>query len=313
MTAIGSFRGGEAVAADQRALFYGQDVLAQPGEQVELVARLRKPKSFRGIANVVVAFEEDGRRLGIAVTDEDGFARLAYTALDQPGDRTVTLAPVSAPDKWNKEDRDLLLVRYDLLVAVRLPHQKFLVVDLDHTVVDAGAYMVITGEPPPMADARDVLQRLSERESYSLIYLTQRPDALTRKSKLWLTANGFPPGVLITVRAREAMGDTADVKTRRLQPFKERWEGITVGIGDREGDALAYLANGMRAYVIPDLGRPDDEAGDRREKRLRAAAMLRRLPDTPDLQAVRTWKQFEQSLIQGTRFPPEQLAAELDP
>jgi len=312
-TAIDSFRNGEAVAADQRTLFYGPDVLARPGEPVELVARLRKPKSFRGLAEVVVAFEQDGRRLGIAVTDKDGFARLAYTVSDTPGDTTITLAPVAAPDKLRKDNRDVLQVRYELLVAVRRPHERFLVVDLDHTVVDAGAFVVVTGEPPAMADAAEVLRRLSGRDGYSLIYLTQRPAALTRKSKLWLNANGFPPGVLITTdRTKEALGDTATVKTRYLRELKARWEGIAVGVGDREGDGLAYLANEMRAYVIPDLARTDDDK-DADEKRTRAAAMLRRLPDDPNIQAVRNWRQIEQSITQGKRFPVAELAAELDP
>ena len=309
-TAIDAYRDGDAVAADQRMLFYGQDVLAEPGEPVELVARLRKPKSFRGVADVVVSFDEGGQRLGLAVTDKDGVARLAYTAPGTPGDVTVTVAPVAAPDKLRKDNRDALQLRYDLLVAVRRTDARFVVVDLDHTIVDAGAFEVVVGEPPAMAHAVDVLRRLSERNGYNILYLTQRPDILTRKSRLWLTDNRFPPGVLVTVRTKEMMSDTAEVKTRRLKPFTARWENIVVGVGDREGDAHAYLANGMRAYVIPNLG---DGSKDADEKRKRAAAMLRRLGDNPNVQAVRSWLQIEQSLTQGKRFPAMELAAELDP
>ncbi|MCL2700391.1 MAG: hypothetical protein FWE88_01710 [Phycisphaerae bacterium] len=306
---IGTYRGGGAVAAEQGALFYGQDVLAMPGEPVELIARLRKPKSFRGIADVVVAFDAGAQRLGTAVTDRDGFARLAYTAPSRPGDTIVTLTPIQTPARMSDDVGDVLQIRYDMLVAVRPPGERFIVVDLDHTIVDGRAYQVVTGEPPAMADASDVLWRLSERDGYSLIYLTQRPDALTRKSKHWLTAHRFPPGVLVTVRTKEAMGDTAEVKTRRLRELMTRWEGIVIGVGDREGDCLAYLANDMQAYVIPDLRQGDDA-----EKRRRiAAAMLRRLPDTPNVQAVRNWKQIEQGITQGKRFPAQQLAAELDP
>jgi len=279
---------------------------------VELVARLRKPRSFRGIAGVTIAFEAEGRQLGVAVTDKDGFARMTHTAPRRPGDTVVTLRPVQAPDKFSSDSRDVLQLRYDILLAVREPHAEFLVVDLDHTVVDAGYYEVFTGDPPAMAHAADVLWRLSERDGYSIIYLTQRPDALTRKSKLWLKENQFPPGVLFTVRTKESMGDTAEVKARHLRPLTARWEGIVIGVGDREGDARAYLANGMQAYVIPDLGQGNDINDDTR-KRLRAAAMLRRLGDDPAVQTVRNWKQIEQGITQGKRFPANQLAAELDP
>jgi len=308
---ITPYRNGDAVAAEQKTLFYGQDVLAAPGETVELAARIRRPRTFRGLENVLIAFDIGDRRLGEVTTDAHGHARLMFTVPSQPGDWTVTLTPIAAPDKLRKENRDVLQIRYDLLVAVREPDAKFLVVDLDHTIVDAGAVEVIAGEPPAMADSRDVLWRLTEREGFSLIYLTQRPAVLTRKSKLWLTANGFPPGVLVTSsRTKEAMGDTAAVKTRHLRELTARWPGIVIGIGDREGDVQAYLATGLRAYLIPDLG-GEGKNGD--EKRKRAMTMLRALPDDPNIQAVRSWLQIEQSITQGRHFSVMDFAAELEP
>ena len=43
-----------------------------------------------------------------------------------------------------------------------------------------------------MAGSVEALNRISKR--YAVIYLTHRPDLLTRKSKTWLTTTATPPG-----------------------------------------------------------------------------------------------------------------------
>ena len=83
----------------------------------------------------------------------------------------------------DEDHRELLEVSpAPLLVAARAKEESFVVIDLDHTVVDSSFFRVLTFGAKPMADSVAVTNRIVQL--YNIIYLTHRPDLMTRKSKL---------------------------------------------------------------------------------------------------------------------------------
>jgi len=303
--AITQYRHGDMFAAEYGALFYGQDVLAKPGQEVELVAHLQTPRSFGAIRNCTIKFMQGVRCLGSAVTGKDGIARLKYTAPERPCDVEITIQPTSAPRDVLEDIGPVTRCRYQMLVAVRAADTKFIVVDMDHTIVEDGFYRVLTNDDPQdMDESVRALQLLSH--SYGIVYLTQRPDVLTRKSKLWLVGNRFPDGPLMTCTMKESVSDTAAVKAAHLRSLRADWPGVCIGVGDRLGDAQAYLANSMQAYLIPQI--LDDDARQHRA----LAKDLRNLPDPAHVQAVHSWMEIAEGILNGERFSPQAMAKELD-
>jgi hypothetical protein len=292
---------GDMVLADHGVVFYGQDVLAHPGERVRLTVRLRKPRSFARVGGVTVTFHGDGGEpIGSAKTDRHGVAAMDWTP---PGEGQWRLTARPAERVWHVRD-DIRKARAELLVLVARPRRPFVVVDLDHTLVRDSFYEVLTDEnPDAMPNSSEALRKIATR--HGIIYLTQRPNVLTRKSKCWLKDEEFPPAPLITCRFRESLGDGGEAKGKRLAVLKAKFPNTNIGVGDRISDARAYLSAGMTAYLIPHC---EETARDMREM----AKQIRSLPSKHRVQVVGDWRQIESGILRGQRFDPDAFAADLE-
>jgi hypothetical protein len=153
-----------------------------------------------------------------------------------------------------------------------------------------------------MADSVAVTNRLAAL--YGIVYLTNRPDLLTRRSKAFLKDNGYPPGPLLASRLRDVLGG-GHFKASKLADLRKAFPGVVAGVGDTLSDVQAYAANGMTAYLIPSW---KDKPRDLRK----LAAELRALHETDRLQVVGNWRELEQAVFQGAPFPPQALADRLD-
>ncbi len=280
-------------------LFYAYDTLARPGEEVELAAQLLY--DLDGIEGVTLAFDLDGRRVGSAETDGDGLASIRWTP-DSPGDHAFDVRIVSTrKETWRKE-----LSKIDptpLLVAARRRDAQLAVIDLDHTLVDSSFLRVLIGGAKPMPDSVRVTQRL--REDYTIVYLTHRPNILTRKSKQWLRTRGYPRGVLM-VSSLSEVADSGAFKTARLAEVRQAFPNLRYGIGDKYSDAQAYVDNGLEAFLIPHYD-PED-----RDEVRQAIRSIRNLKGQGRLHVVSGWVEVEQGIYQDADFPPEQYVAQLD-
>ena len=294
---------GEMVLADHGVVFYGQDVLAHPGERVRLTARLRKPRSFAPVGGVTVTFHAHGdpaEPIGSAKTDRRGVAALDWAP---PGEGQWRLTARPAERVWHVR-HDIRKATAGLLVLVVRPRRPFVVVDLDHTLVEGSFYEVLTDEAPDaMPKSSEVLRKIAGR--YGIIYLTHRPNVLTRKSKRWLSDEEFPLAPLITCRLRESLGDSGEAKGKRLAVLKARFPNTNIGVGDRISDVRAYLSAGMTAYLIPHC---KETARDMRKM----AKQIRSLPSKHRVQVVGDWRQIESGILRGRRFDPDAFAADLE-
>ncbi len=290
------------MGAKDGIVFYAFDVLCEPNEPVELVARLQEAELLDDIEDMTVGFYLDTELVGEAVTDDEGFARLKWMPAGQ-GDYELSVKVKTEGVKEEYAEEMAGLESVPLLVSVRPRETRFVVVDLDHTVVESSFLYVLLGQAKPMEGSVEMMKKIAEQ--YSVIYLTHRPDLLTHLSKNWLRKHGYPRGVLLVSTIKQVLGGSGDFKTGRLMDVRVKYPNISLGIGDKLSDAEAYVANGMTAYLIPYYKK---KSKDMR----RMARDIRLLGDQEGLQVVRNWQEIEQGLFQGKKYPAKEFAKWLD-
>ena len=288
------------LGAEKGIIFYAYDVLGYPHEPAELAAKVQLARILEDVPDVTVGFYRDSKLIGTAKTDDSGRAALYWTP-PKEGDYFFTAKINAVPDK---DYRDMLAVSpAPLLVAARTKKTPFVVIDLDHTVVDSSFFRVLVGGAKPMADSVKITTKIAKE--YSIIYLTQRPALLTRKSKLWLQDNRYPAGVLLLGDLREALADSGRFKTNLLTETKKAFPGIRIGIGDQPSDAQAYVDNGMEAYLFPHY---KEKPKDLRKK----AEQIREIQGQDRLYVVQSWSEIEAGILKGRKFPPETFVSYLE-
>jgi len=102
-------------------------------------------------------------------------------------------------------------------------------------------------------DAVNVTCALARK--YDLIVVTGRKTHLRRKTIRWLAEKGFPRAPVYFSSIGKFPFSHEKFKTHLIRELKHAWENITIGIGDRDSDARAYLANGLRAIILREKGR----------------------------------------------------------
>jgi hypothetical protein len=222
------------------------DVLAQPNEPVTLQVKLQRGIGLPDAVNEPVTFLLPDGQVLPATTDGEGLAGVT-AKFDAPGDLTVPVAlgerfaAVSFPDAGPPAVR----------VFLRPPDVPIAVCDIDHTLADISAAKVLqtpNERTPALAGSAEVLSRLAK--THFIVYLTARDDKLLNKTREWLAMNGFPDG---PVFARDLGPDPLSArrfKTRWLTTFTASWPNVEYGFGDRDEDAAAYHAAGVRSFIV---------------------------------------------------------------
>jgi len=245
------------LGAEKGVVLWGYDVLAEPNVLVALTVKLQRTR-LTDIEGARIIYTLADEVLESVKTDEEGEATLAW----QPpgvGDYEIKARVFAAPREWDQEDKEALtqVSPVEVFVRVREPNAVFVVVDLDHTLVDSSFWKVLLGGGSPMANSKAVMKRVAER--YSVIYLTHRPDLMMHTSKNWLEQHGYPPGPLLVSDVEETVRGSRWFKSRKLEHVRKTFVNVRIGIGDKIGDAQAYADNGMEAYLIPHYDPEDEE------------------------------------------------------
>ncbi len=164
------------LAAEHGTLFYAFDTLAHPEKSTELLAQVIYVKKFKEAEKATVEFSLGKESLGEVLTDKDGYARLKW-APPKAGDYEIKVKIKAVPDDDYKEM--LKVTPASLLVSACPKETRFIVIDLDHTVVASSFFKVLTSGAKPMSKADRVVGELAKK--YGIIYLTHRPDLLGNK------------------------------------------------------------------------------------------------------------------------------------
>jgi hypothetical protein len=282
-------------------LFFACDVLTPPNREVELAGRVHHLLGKKDVAGMTVEFRRlsDGKRLGSARTGPKGWAKLPWTP---PGLGNYEFS-ARVVDSRTRDQRELLdLPTALLLVSVRKPSERFVVVDLDHTLVDSGFLRVVIWDGgKPMKDSTKVMQKI--RRHYGVIYLTHRPEDLTRKSRRWLEEQGYPVAPLLLSTFRQAVGDAAKFKSARLREVRRDFPNLAAGIGDKLTDVKAYRDNGMKTIWIPHYRH--------KPKNMRKAADEIRSADDRDVIVVSDWRQIDRAVFGDYTCSPRSFSDRL--
>ena len=288
------------LGAEKGVLFYAFDTLAYPKAPVDLAVNLQTTRDMKAAAGVTIGFYDGGKQIGQALTDNSGLARLQWTPPAE-GDYRFAARIIRLPK--GADETMLEVSPAPLLVAARAKDTKLAVIDLDHTVVDSSFFRVLVGGARPMADSVEITQRIAK--VYGLVYLTHRPDLLTRRSKSWLTDQGYPAGPLLVSELKQAFGDSGTFKTAKLRNLREAFPNVKIGVGDKLSDAQAYVDNALTAYLIPHY---KDKPKDMRKM----AKEIRGLRGRDRMHVVDGWKEIEAGIFRGRRFPPEAFVRRLE-
>ncbi|MCZ6601443.1 MAG: hypothetical protein O6952_00390, partial [Planctomycetota bacterium] len=229
-----------------KAKLQGYDLIAFPGEEVILKAKLEKDDFFqRDLEDQKIIFRLDTVELGTVISGEQGIARFAFLP-DKEGTYRIQIA-LHGQSPYQAEEAELLLLA--------IPEQKpILICDIDHTVADISSLKFLitpNDEVEPLPGAADALRLIAE--SYQVIYLTGRDDAFMKKTKEWMQIKEIPRAPIFFWNFLGAPSQShARYKKEQIAGFKKKWSNIQIGVGDEKGDAKAYLENGLRAYILGD-------------------------------------------------------------
>lgn len=140
----------------------------------------------------------------------------------------------------------------EALVRVVGRETPILVVDIDQTIADVtpqGFILKKVQNVRPMLGSREALDELSR--SMQILYLTARDHIFTRKTKLWLRAAEFPEApVYLRKGTRFWSASPQEHKIERLKEVRGRFPNIAWGVGDKPGDATAYLIHGIPPILL---------------------------------------------------------------
>jgi hypothetical protein len=300
---IEAIRTGTAVSGDKGVLFFANDQLGYPQEEVALTASLLSDKSLEPIKGATITFYYEGKAIGSGMTDKGGHARVRWRSPSQ-GIYIIEAKPTALPADIDEDYKDACKTSAHLLVQACAKQAEFAVIDLDYTIVADDMFQVITHEQAAaIKDSADVMGQIATR--YCIIYLTHRPDELARKSKQFLESHGFPQGVLVMCPWNEAFQHSGPSKDACLGRIQQSFPNMRVGIGDKTSDVKAYLEHGMEAYMIPHFADTPEAMRD-------AAKLVRDLPVKTHVQVVRNWKEIGEGIFQGRRFSAEEFIKDLE-
>ena len=236
------------VGSEERAIeLYVTDALTFPSRPVQLQARLteHRPEGDQGIPEEPVEFFLQGRALGKATTDSQGWARLEF-APQMRGNlelraRWATAAKAEVVEgrgvllSWERR-RPILLIDLAVLVEGELDPEP----PPPELFPDPG---LILAEPHTAAPAE--LSKLS-KFYYNLVYVDQTGKGRLEAIQSWLRKQQFPPGMIrIFPKTATSLDDLL------LALKEEGWENISGGIGQTADFAEALVKNRLQAIILP--------------------------------------------------------------
>jgi hypothetical protein len=191
--------------------------------------------------------------LGTATTTGRGAAHASEEGVDDDGGRIFFQIPKDkefAPGRHRirmvvKGDGSMA----DLFIDVIPPNTPIFVSDVDGTLTSSENVefedLLIGVLPDTHPNAVEDYRTLVNK-GYRVMYLTARPEPLVNRTREFLDARGFPPGIIHTTNWElgTTLGDDAGTfKTKELAELKAKGLTPKFGFGNRATDSQAYATS----------------------------------------------------------------------
>ncbi|MCP4250219.1 MAG: hypothetical protein GY778_24510 [bacterium] len=220
------------------------DVVCPVDEKVRLIGKLE----YRGVAvfnkgldDGQIRFYLDGQPVGEDDTNDEGYARIKRR-FASPGRRRLEIRYRDGRGRTQSAEAT---------VFVWDPSQPILVVDVDNTLAHTKKRYLFSRGPDrsaPFATAVEVLTELADH--FRVVYLTARPRELAVKTRQWLAAHDFPAGPVLTWDVDRYEWSATSFKKDRLDDLTDRFDHVTIGIGNAPGDHTAYRKRRLLTILI---------------------------------------------------------------
>ncbi|MCC6522293.1 MAG: phosphatidylinositol transfer protein [Polyangiaceae bacterium] len=210
--------------------------------------------------------------LGSALTTNDG-DHVSVEGVDDTGGRVFFPIPAGAALGAGRH-RLHVVVRGDLtsadgFIEVVPAGTPLFVTDVDGTLTtyETEEFVVLlTGNlPEPNPSSAEALALLADK-GIRPFYLTARPEWLDGRTREFLAANGYPPGIVHTsLSFTGALGNAAETyKTDELARVLARGLALRYAFGNTATDAAAYANSGVSPLDHRVFFQFDDPQGGRR-------------------------------------------------
>ncbi len=220
-----------------------EDVLARPSTPVMLQARLVHDglDGVIGVGGETIEFVVHGQRVGTALTDKDGYARLEFKTHMRGNQKIVATVESSSKvtakpgignfASWERR-KPILFV--DVVTLLKSEDGSV------HLVFNTSTL----GEPD--ADAAYELTKLGEFY-YNIIYLLRGNDGDVERLRDWLKTANFPPGI-----TRKVQSGATSLLAFITQLKEGGWDHVEAGIGQTKVFADTLVKNRIKAVILPD-------------------------------------------------------------
>lgn len=266
------------------------DALVLPGETVSLRASLEAGDLLDDQPGLVILFRQAGQPPLAAQTNVEGLARFCYRPPTR-GDYLFKVGP--SPNGFATPPPPDV----PLLLTCRDRNDPLVICDIDGTLTAGSFAQVLLGSAAPLPHSPEVLRRLASQNN-TIVYLTHRPEYFQLKTRGFLENSNYPQGPLLMTEVGTFVKGSYQAKINMLQEIRKKFANIRYGIGNTISDARAYGDMNIQPILLLDVERPaqTDEL----------VTMLGNLaPLRPDTQVVTDWKQVEQVIFEGRKYPVE--------
>lgn len=279
------------------AALLARDALIQPGETARVEILLGRGFGSAAIETYaeqrIIVSDVKGQAVFSETTDRDGkvFFERAYESAGNYYYR------VTCPGKVG--DKDVASVLFG--VYVRDKDAPIVICDMDKTLVKSSFARVLAGVAEAFDHAAKVVDRLVAERKMTVVYLTHRPDFLDTESRNWLRKQKFPPGPLLDSTLRGLFSGSEKFKTSEIAKLKKRYPQIRLAIGDKISDSNAYVRNGVRSVLLPDIEWDKAKGKYWREKLSDMASV------GDEVTVCNNWYEIEDAIFKDKPFPPARV------
>lgn len=245
MVLLGSLLTIPCLAGGPEMEVYVPDVLSSPGKETGLQARLIEelPEGQTAISEKALDFYVQGKLVGQAKTNEDGWARLAFTPkmrgnlqLVVKGAPEAHLPPIQGKGTLLSWERRRPIILVDLAAVVEgemVPDEQSMPFPMPGLRLG-----------DPQSGAPYELGKLAEFY-YNLIYVDRTGRGKIDAIQVWLRKQEFPPG-MIRILSNASTGLSELLETLKA----EGWENVSAGIGQTADFANVLVQNRVQTVII---------------------------------------------------------------